>query len=77
MVQKTGSTLFSGGGHAASRYQHRKTSIFGRDLPLTSYLMYTIDVFLCQSDKEKHMRIGEILISPILKLLSRIRWITS
>ena len=39
--------------------------------------MYTIDVFLCQSDKEKHMRIGEILISPILKLLSRIRWITS
>ena len=38
-----------------------------------SYLMYNIDVFLCQSDKEKHVRIGEIFISPILKLLSRIR----
>ena len=32
--------------------------------------MYNIDVFLCQSDKEKHVRIGEISISPILKLFA-------
>ena len=33
--------------------------------------------FLCQSDKEKHVRICEIFISPIFKLFRWIRWITS
>ena len=39
--------------------------------------MNNINVFLCQSDKERHVRIGEIFISPILKLFRQTCWITS
>ena len=46
-------------------------------LQITSSLMNNINVFLCQSDKETHVRIGEIFISPILKLFRQTCWITS
>ena len=39
--------------------------------------MNNINVFLCQSDKERHVRIGEISILPILKLFRQTCWITS
>ena len=34
-------------------------------------------VFLCQFDKERHVRIGEIFISPILTLFRHNSWIIS
>ena len=34
-------------------------------------------VFLCQFDKERHVRIGEIFISPILKPFRHNSWIIS
>ena len=41
------------------------------------WIITIINVFLCQSDKERHVRIGEIVISPILKLFRETCWITS
>ena len=69
-VNKTGSAQFS----SCEPVSTAQKIVF---LQITSSLMNNINVFLCQSDKERHVRIGEIFISPILKLFRQTCWITS
>ena len=68
---KTGSTRFSSAREALSTSQKIDSSEYH------CWIITIINVFLCQSDKERHVRIGEVFISPILKLFRQTCWITS
>ena len=68
---KTGSTRFSSAREALSTSQKIDSSEYH------CWIITIINVFLCQSNKERHVRIGEIFISPILKLFRQTCWITS
>ena len=63
---KTRGSRSSGARQAVKRCQHRKTA-FSRCMTIEILLLLMF--FLCQSDKERHMIIGEIYISPILFVL--------